>query len=222
MIRIHRDPAPAALKKQGARWKAALLSARQRLAQAPPKGRASAARAVALAEEKYRHAAVKETLVRMFHGKCAYCESKITHVDYGHIEHFRPKSLFPDRTFEWTNLFLACGVCNGGEFKGDRFPEAADNGPLVNPCDDDPAGHFRFDHDPGTGLASVYGTTPRGATTERLLGLNRPALRAVRSRDVQRLAALARFAQSDPEAAKLLEEARRDNAPYAAFARLLG
>ncbi len=221
MIRVQREPPPKALKKHGVRWKAALLAARKRLAQARPKGQASAARAVALAQEKYRHAAVKETLVRMFHGKCAYCESKITHVEYGHIEHYRPKSLFPDLTFEWTNLLLACGVCNGGEHKGDRFPEAADNGPLVNPCDDDPAGHFEFRHDPGTGLASVYGVTPRGETTERLMGLNRTALRAVRSRDVQRLAALARFAQTDPEAAKLLDEAKRDDAPYAAFARVL-
>ena len=26
------------------------------------------------------------------HGKCAYCESKIKHIDYGDIEHILPKN----------------------------------------------------------------------------------------------------------------------------------
>jgi uncharacterized protein (TIGR02646 family) len=221
MIPVLRTSIPIVLTRYGTRWRAKLLAARKALARASPCRRSAARHAVNLAENKYRHAKVKEALVRMLHGKCAYCESKITHVVYGHIEHYRPKSRFPDLTFEWMNLLLACGICNGSEYKGDRFPEAEDNGPLVNPCEDDPAEHFRFDYDPATRLASVYGVTPRGRTTEKLLGLNRSELRAVRSRDIGRLAALVRFAKNDPEAAKLLEEARRDDAPYAAFARIL-
>src|SRR5690554_4407048 len=40
---------------------------------------------------------------------CAYCESAI-YTD-GHLEHFRRKNPnhYPELTFEWTNLFLACG-----------------------------------------------------------------------------------------------------------------
>ncbi len=220
MIKVQRPAPPRALTRNAARWQTALRDARRRLAAA--KGsKAAAARALSLAQEKYRHAEVKQALVRVFHGKCAYCESKITHVDYGHIEHYRPKSRFPDLTFEWDNLLLACGICNGAEHKGDCFPEAADNGPLLNPCDDDPVAHLRFHFDPRTGLASVYGRTPRGRTTEQLLGLNRPDLRAFRSQDVKRLAALARFARTDPDAARLLAEARQDDAPYTAFARAL-
>jgi uncharacterized protein (TIGR02646 family) len=220
MIRISRDSAPAVLTRYAVKWKTALLNARERLATARREDKAAARRAVALAEEKYRHKQVKATLVNMFHGKCAYCESKITHVDYGHIEHYRPKSRFPDLTFEWTNLLFACCICNGAEHKGDRFPEETDNGPLVNPCDDEPAEHLHFQYDPESKLASVYGLTPRGETTEKLLGLNRHDLRKERSRQALRLAAIARFARNgDPEAARLLEEARQDDAPYAAFAR---
>ena len=83
----------------------------------------------------------------MFGGKCAYCESRITHVDYGHIEHHVPKAGpngRPKRTFQWSNLLLACGRCNGSENKGDRFPTARQGGPIVNPCKDDPADHFEF------------------------------------------------------------------------------
>jgi uncharacterized protein (TIGR02646 family) len=160
----------------------------------------------------------------MFFGKCAYCESQITHVDYGHIEHFRPKggqNARPDLVFEWTNLFLACGICNGAENKSDRFPEQAEGGPLVNPCDDDPADHFEFHFDPVTRLASVYGTSPRGVTTEEVFGLNRPYLREHRSRCIRRLAALVQYAAVDNEASSLLQEAKQSDAEYAAFARTL-
>ena len=109
----------------------------------------------------------------MFHGKCAYCESKISHVDYGHIEHFKPKSRFPDLTFEWTNLLLSCPICNGSEYKSDRFPLETEGGPLVNPCDELPAEHFEFVFDPVAKLATVIGKTARGQTTEAIVGLNR-------------------------------------------------
>jgi uncharacterized protein (TIGR02646 family) len=176
------------------------------------------------AEAKYRHSEIKKALVGMFHGKCAYCESKITHIEYGHIEHFRPKRGIkgrPDLAFEWNNLLLACGVCNGAEHKSDHFPEANEGGPLVNPCEDDPEVHFQFHFDRQTKLASVYGKTGRGTTTEKLLGLNRTALREYRSTRICHLVVLAAHAAADPEAASLLDEAKQSTAEYAAFARAL-
>jgi hypothetical protein len=140
-------------------------------------------------------------------------------VDYGHIEHYRPKSRYPRQTFRWRNLLLACGVCNGAEYKGNRFPTKQQGGPLVNPCEDDPAQHFRFVYDVKAKLASVYGTTRRGRTSVKVLGLNRPDLRAYRSRQVQQLIALARLAEGDPEARALVEEARQATEQFAAFAR---
>jgi uncharacterized protein (TIGR02646 family) len=176
------------------------------------------------AQNKYRHREIKEALVRLFHGKCAYCESHITHIDYGHIEHYRPKSGpqgRPDLCFEWPNLLLACGICNGSEYKGDRFPEAAQGGPIINPCEDDPSFHLEFRFDTRLGLASVYGTTQRGRTTESLLGLNRPALRKYRSLQIKKLAVLKQLAVTDPEACQLLDEAKRPTSEYSAFALAL-
>jgi uncharacterized protein (TIGR02646 family) len=221
MIRVRRSGQPAILGRRADLWKQKLLAARARYRQAGGADRAAAARLVDSAEEKYRHEQVKQALLALFHGKCAYCESKITHVDYGHIEHYRPKSRFPEHTFEWSNLLLACGVCNGAGHKGDHFPEEAEGGPLIDPCSDDPAQHLTFRYDPAAKLASVYGTTSRGQVTETLLGLNRPELRALRSLAVRKLAALARFAETDPEARELLHAALRDDAQYAAFARSL-
>lgn len=210
MIRVARTGKPIVIEQKQAAWTQALLDAithkeKQR------------------AEGKYRHRDIKDALVSMFHGKCAYCESKISHIDYGHIEHFRPKSKpqFRALTFEWTNLLLSCAVCNGSEYKGDHFPEAIENGPLVNPCDDLPEVHFNFVFDPQTRLATVAGKTARGRTTEKLLGLNRPELRAYRSRLVMQLHALSYYVKTDQNARILLEESCRDDAEYAAFTRSL-
>lgn len=210
MIRVERAPKPAVIEQYQFQWTQALLNA------ASKKNRTRA-------EMKYRRPAIKTALVLMFHGKCAYCESKIRHVDYGHIEHFRPKSKpeFRSLAFDWDNLLLSCAVCNGAEHKGDRFPDAAKGGPLVNPCEDFPETHFEFVFDPRARLATVVGTTERGKMTEAILGLNRQDLRAYRSRLMAQLCVLSRCAADDPDAELLLEEARGDDAEYAAFARAM-
>ena len=208
MIRVRRATKPDVLERKAAEWLAAYRTART------PKAKKRAL-------GKYRHREVRDTLGAMFNGKCAYCESAIEHVDYPDIEHYRPKSKFPDLTFQWDNMLLACTKCNS-KHKRDAFPEADDGGPIINPCDEDPGDHLVFDYNPIAQLASVYERTTRGSTTIALLGLNRPALRAERSRQVARVAVLARFArEGDAEAAQLLHEARTDAAPYAAFARSL-
>lgn len=210
MIRVERTAKPVVLAKKQAEWTQALLMAETEAEKRQ-------------AESKYRHRDIKAALVAMFHGKCAYCESRITHIDYGHIEHFRPKSKpqFRQLTFEWDNLLLSCAVCNGAEHKSDRFPEAAEGGPMINPCEEEPREHFDFVFDTRARLASVVGKTTRGKTTERLLGLNRPELRAYRSRLVMMLSVLALHAKDDPTARMLIEEACHDEAEYAAFARQL-
>ena len=209
MIKVQRSPAPTILTKRAPEWLAAAQNA-------------TSSKDMKHAVGKYRHPKIKEALVKLFRGKCAYCESKITHIDFGHIEHFRPKSGphgRPDLCFEWTNLLLACGICNGAGFKYDHFPEAADGGPLVNPCEDDPVTHFEFRFDPRLGLASVYGLTPRGRTTEILLGLNRPDLRPFRSEYVKKLTVLKRMGQFDAEAKQILNEALDPASQYSAFAK---
>ena len=107
------------------------------------------------------------------------------------------------------------------ECKGENFPVANDGGRYINRCTDNPEDHFRFVYDPKTKLASVYGKTKRGETTETELGLNRPDLRTHRSRQITRLAFIASIAPSNPEAQSLLDKAKQADAEYAAFARTL-
>lgn len=207
MIKVQRTPKPALLKKKSHIWTKALLSCvnidawNKQL-------------------NKYQNPKIREALESMFHGKCAYCESKITHVSFGHIEHYRPKQKYPERAFLWRNLLLACERCNNAKL--DHFPDVVQGGPLINPVKNDPNQHFRFFYDPTAQLATVIPTTKQGKTTEQLLKLNRPDLRSHRSTTIKRLYMLKIYAkQGDSEAIALWQEAQSNNAEYAAFARSL-
>lgn len=71
----------------------------------------------------YSEPDVKEALVKLFKGKCAYCESAFLHVYSGDIEHFRPKGEIEEAApntkpgyywlaADWDNLLLSCRNCN--------------------------------------------------------------------------------------------------------------
>lgn len=75
--------------------------------------------------------------------RCMYClDSHGTD-----IEHFWPKTPYPERMFRWPNLLLCCAEC--GRFKGERFPLSAGAPLLVDPTAEDPWQHLDFD--PATG-----------------------------------------------------------------------
>lgn len=65
----------------------------------------------------------KPQLAREGGSRCVYCcipESKFGGSRNFHVEHYRPKSIFPKLTNEYGNLFYACGICN--IFKSDDWP----------------------------------------------------------------------------------------------------
>jgi uncharacterized protein (TIGR02646 family) len=142
------------------------------------------------AENKYNHKQIKDALINMFSGKCAYCESHIAHVDYGNIEHFKPKSKFVNECFNWDNLLLSCTICNT-QYKRDLFPTSAENGPLIDPTYENPSQFLRFEFDSTTGTANVFEKNQRGITTKDLLGLNRPDLVRHRSKVVRMMVFIA-------------------------------
>jgi hypothetical protein len=165
----------------------------------------------------------------MFNGKCAYCESKITVVTYGAIEHFYPKSQYPDLTFTWKNLLLSCDKCNDANHKGTNFPldDITGNPLLIDPTDGvtDPNTHLEFIWDEIAKLASVYGRDQRGTIVEHIFDLNglrgRKELINHRSQYIKKLLALLRLAkQGDSEALSLLQEACQLGAEYYAFASI--
>lgn len=173
-------------------------------------------------QKKYGHKQVKDTLVSMFSDKCAYCESIISGVTTGHIEHFRPKSRFPFLTFEWTNLLLSCPKCNDKTHKGDKFPSVSAGGRLLDPTIDNPTAHFDFLYDSTTQQALIIPKTIRGNTTVSLFGLNtRKTLMKVRSSLIKKLIVLKTYELTDPRAAALLAEAKKCDEPFLAWATTL-
>ena len=65
-----------------------------------------------------------DELEQRFFGLCGYCES----IDKGEVDHFHPKSRFPESVYDWSNWIFACHDCN--QAKGDKWP----GGGYVDPC----------------------------------------------------------------------------------------
>ena len=119
---------------------------------------------------RYRHPNIKVALEKETSKKCAYCESKIKHIAFEDIEHILPKKkgARPDLYVEWTNLTLACEVCNRTNKKDYYDPKL----PLVNPYVDDPDKYFII----LGAIISSKDNNERGFISESTLDLNRPEL----------------------------------------------
>lgn len=118
---------------------------------------------------------VKKAIGAMSQRRCAYCQSPAGADQHGHVEHFRPKSLFPTLAYEWDNYFLACEACN--TLKGNRWPRA---GAYVRPDQGAPETRFVFDEQGG--MSAAPGDDEAQVTIEHI-GLDREGLREIR-RDV--------------------------------------
>ena len=191
MIRIHKPTPPAILRTRG-------QQATRNLCAAYNRGK----RAFDCDRTIYAASSVKNALRKAQHGKCAFCESKITHVEYGDVEHFRPKAGFQQRStdmletpgyywlaYEWSNLFFSCQLCNQS-FKRNLFPLSnprrrarshrdnlqAERPLLLDPSAMDPETVLSFREE------TVYAINGNrlGRTTIDVLGLNRQELREAR------------------------------------------
>lgn len=87
----------------------------------------------------YRNAAVRDGLIKSSQGKCAFCECIPSEGGNIEIEHFKPKSEYPEFTFEWDNFLPSCRKCNGSKGTHDTVIE-----PIINPYEIDPQQVFHF------------------------------------------------------------------------------
>jgi uncharacterized protein (TIGR02646 family) len=155
----------------------------------------------------YGSKSVKNALQKAQYGKCAFCESKVSHIAYGDVEHFRPKAGYrqgPDDplvrpgyywlAYEWSNVLFCCQLCNQ-RFKGNQFPlldatqrakshhdDMKNEQPLfIHPAIEDPSMFLEFRAE----YLRATGGNLRGKATIEVLGLNREELVELR-RDVLR------------------------------------
>ncbi|MDB5580830.1 MAG: hypothetical protein JWR80_6006 [Bradyrhizobium sp.] len=201
MIRITKGPAPAVLGRLGPVW----VAVHERAFDAHAADYLGGDRKMKIAEHVYGHTTVREALAAAQHSKCCYCEVEIEHpYMLRHVEHWRPKGAVrqaagdTDLTpgyywlaYDWSNLLLACGVCNSGN-KGTSFPLDDDtlrarshHDPLdreqpsiLKPDAEDPEPHFKWIDDQPRGLS------PEGWATIEVVGL-------IRQDDIKRSRAFA-------------------------------
>lgn len=157
MRKINRLPLSATTSKKLGEWTKKIKRCRK------PETRR--ARAEKMWKEKRRLVGfreVHEVLVVMNGGlfHCMYCECDRGAVRKkgqlrATVEHWYPKRRDPLKTFDWDNLFLACGICNTF-LKGDDFPEDAAGQPmLLNPVVDDPLAELVFSPSTGAYVAQA-------------------------------------------------------------------
>ncbi len=137
-------------------------------------------------------------MIDLQHKKCCFCESRITHIHYGNVEHFRPKAAFRQNkedqltkpgyfwlAYDWDNLFLACSACNQ-RYKENLFPLINFESRVSNPDDDilrektvfihpqfdEPEEHITFEE----AFVRPKNNSERGKVSIQELGLERPDL----------------------------------------------
>ncbi len=106
--------------------------------------------------------------------RCMYCEHDQAIVkdkrgkEQTIVDHWQPRIKAPERTFDWTNHFLACYRCNT-VLKGDDFPLDHSGQPLlIHLVDDNPLNHLEYE--PSSGEFKEL--TPKGKKTMDLFCLN--------------------------------------------------
>jgi HNH endonuclease len=165
MIRLTKGPAPDILVRRGEAWSTEYLR------------RLEAGGVRRDLPAYHRHAAVKTALRVESRDKCMYCESLVSHAQYGDIDHYVPVSVRPDLVVSWVNLGFSCERCNNN--KGDYWDARL---PLVNPYAEDPSDFLMF----AGPIAVQKPGSLRGRVTIERIGLNRDELIARRKERLER------------------------------------
>lgn len=193
--RVKRLGQPPSLKKNASHWKRELLlkieECKKDGSKVPKKF-----------YEKYKQDDVMETLNKMYRGYCCYCEKRVKNVGYGNIEHRKPKDKYPQFTFSWANLHLACEKCN--RKKSIKYSEQY---PIIDAVRDSLSEHRTYMLD-RHGLWWVP-KSKRGRTTEGHADLNREELREERMEIFLGTISLIRKINKDPSAPDAEMELKR-------------
>jgi uncharacterized protein (TIGR02646 family) len=168
----------------------------------------------------YGHETVKSVLKKAQHDKCFLCESKVTHISSGDVEHFRPKGGYRQSAkhklkkpgyfwlaYDWKNLFFVCELCNR-RFKKNLFPllklknrctSHKNNTNLeeplfINPETENPEDFISFR---GEIVFAIDGNL-RGKTTIEGAGLNRIELEGNRKTVLEKIRLIYNLANNNP------------------------
>ena len=193
MIKLIKIDKPEVLKKNATKWTEELLSYTSK-GKSPPDGIVS----------RYRHKDIKDSIEVECFGKCVYCGSFVSQIYWGDVEHIKPKSKYPELTYEWNNLTFVCAKCNSN--KSDDFDE---NLPFVNPYNEEPLDYLM----PLGSMIFPRNGNKRGEITIKGIQLNRPELierRSERLTQLQNLVDKYKLENNTTLKKILLEEIKRE------------
>jgi uncharacterized protein (TIGR02646 family) len=150
-------------------------------------------------EKVWRMLDLRQALLKVFNGCCAFCESPLSPSERNYVSLFRPRERAMQLdgevsvehywwlAYRWENLYSTCGDCSS--HKGSRFPvngrraaphtdHSREAALLLDPCVDNPENQLLFSEQ-----GTVEGTTEKARITIDVFGLNRMSL-VERRRDV--------------------------------------
>lgn len=181
MIQFNRPEKPKSLVENADNWTHELINELKTLSYSKVKDSI---------KNRYRQDDIKEALETMQDNLCCYCESEIEKATtFSHIEHRKPKSLFPEESFNWNNLFLICPVCNTN--KSNQWDEENE---ILDCCIDLPKEHIDYNN------SILDSKTKRGLTTINHCDLNRKSLIEARNKVlIKLLHIIENFKKNNPQ-----------------------
>ena len=125
-------------------------------------------------DNSHEHRLVGDVLYERQHHYCAYCETLLMRKTDGFIEHLARRSDFPQRTFDWSNIFFCCKHNDScGNYK-DNQKIQFNVRDIIDPSLEHPQDFFIFDRvghiSPRTDLTAD--DEKRAKETIRVLNLN--------------------------------------------------
>lgn len=170
MRKLERPAEPDCLHAGAPGWTQDYLAGRERNAAHPFRWRSDAC---------YRE--IRNRLAAMTQTHCAFCDGRIGVESRETVEHFRPKSRFPELAYAWDNLFPCCDLCQS--MKREQFDPA-----LLKPDDADYAfsSYFVVNYKTGEVEPSPHADDTarhRAETSIRLYWLNLPYRTVARCRE---------------------------------------
>ena len=96
----------------------------------------------------------RDKLSNRFFGKCGYCERRCDGpANAPTVDHFRPRSKFPELAYVWSNWVFACFRCN--DIKANLWPDSGYVDPCAIPPDERPDIYFEVDVRTGDVIAKA-------------------------------------------------------------------
>lgn len=105
---------------------------------------------------------------------CAYTEIRLNESGHCHIDHYRTRNLFPEKTFDYDNMFVSCNSEEyGAKFKDKQITSKSDYNDLINPIEDQPSDYIEFAF---TGDILPVSNATKGENTIACFNLNEKSL----------------------------------------------